>query len=114
MIRYNAAHRGAENDIFPHVKAHNIGVTSYTATRWTYMMRRPKQWPRDGRIPTAPEAYRFVLSNPDVDVCIMAPRNLRELDQNIAALRYGPLAADDMEFVKSFGDAVHADKHYFM
>ena len=31
MIRYNAAHRGAEHDIFPHLAAYNPGVVSYTA-----------------------------------------------------------------------------------
>ena len=34
MIRYNAAHRGAEQEIFPHLAAHNPGLVSYTATRW--------------------------------------------------------------------------------
>jgi aryl-alcohol dehydrogenase-like predicted oxidoreductase len=45
MLRYNAAHRGAEQDIFPHLASHNRGVISYTATRWTYLLRRPKSWP---------------------------------------------------------------------
>ena len=53
MIRYNAAHRGAEQDIFPHLAAHDPGVVSYTATRWSYLLRRPKGWPKDGRVPTA-------------------------------------------------------------
>lgn len=114
MIRYNAAHRGAEQDIFPLVPAHNVGVTSYTATRWTFMMRQPKNWPPDGRVPTAPEAYRFVLSNPAVDVCLMAPRNAEEIRQNIAALSQGPLNGEELTFLRSFGDAVHADKRYFM
>ena len=34
MIRYNAAHPGAEQDIFPHLELHKPGVVSYTATRW--------------------------------------------------------------------------------
>ncbi|HNS96321.1 MAG TPA: aldo/keto reductase [Polyangiaceae bacterium] len=34
MIRYNAAHRGAEIDIFPHLSAHDPAIISYTATRW--------------------------------------------------------------------------------
>ena len=31
MIRYNAAHRGAEQDIFPFLAAHDPGIISYTA-----------------------------------------------------------------------------------
>ena len=114
MIRYNAAHRGAEEQIFPFVGAHNVGVVSYTATRWTGLLRRPKQWPRQGRIPTAAEAYRFVLSNPNVDVCLTAPTNPRQLEQNIAAIGQGPLSADDMEFMHNFGDAVHETRRWFM
>lgn len=114
MMRYNAAHRGAEQDIFPHVAAHRPAVISYTATRWTYLLRRPRGWPKGGRIPTASECYRFVLSNPHVDVCLTAPKNAKEFRQNLAALRAGPLGEDDLRFMRDFGDAVHAQKKWFM
>ena len=78
MIRYNAAHRGAEHDIFPHLAAYNPGVVSYTATRWRYLIRRHKIWPKDRPIPTPGLCYRFVLSNPHVHVCMTAPANTRQ------------------------------------
>jgi aryl-alcohol dehydrogenase-like predicted oxidoreductase len=90
MVRYNAAHRGAETDVFPHLAAHDPAVISYTATRWRYMMRRPKGWDKTERVPTAGDAYRFVLSNPHVDVCLTAPSNLSQLEENLAAVRRGP------------------------
>jgi aryl-alcohol dehydrogenase-like predicted oxidoreductase len=34
MMRYNAAHRGAEQEIFPYLAHHKPGIVSYTATRW--------------------------------------------------------------------------------
>lgn len=114
MLRYNAAHRGAERDIFPHLAPHNPGVISYTATRWRYLLRRPKSWPKDARIPTAGECYRFVLSNPSVQVVLTAPRNERELRENIAAVRKGPLDEVDMAFMRNFGDAVYNQKKWFM
>jgi aryl-alcohol dehydrogenase-like predicted oxidoreductase len=114
MVRYNAAHRGAEQDIFPHLSSHNPGVISYTATRWTYLLRRPKSWPPDARIPTAGECYRFVLSNPHVHTVLTAPRNERELRENAAAARQGPLNCDDMTFIRDFGDAVYNQKKWFM
>ncbi len=114
MIRYNAAHRGAEQDIFPHLTAYDPGVVSYTATRWTYLLRRPKNLPRDGRIPTAGMCYRFVLSNPNVHVCLTSPTNLKQLEENIASLRQGPLSEEEMEFMRSFGDVVHYQKKWFM
>ncbi len=114
MMRYNAAHRGAEEDIFPFLEAYNPGVVSYTATRWRYLLRRPKTWPHDGRIPTAGMCYRFVFSNPHVHVCLTAPTNIRQFEENLAAVRQGPLPDDDMEFMRQFGDAVHHTKKWFM
>jgi aryl-alcohol dehydrogenase-like predicted oxidoreductase len=107
MIRYNAAHRGAEQDIFPQLTAHDPGLISYTATRWGYLLRRPKGWPKDQPIPTAEQCYRFVLSNNNVDVCLTAPRNLKQLQSNLAAVEQGPLTADEMDFMSRFGDVVH-------
>ena len=108
MLRYNAAHRGAEQDIFPQLEAHHPGVVSYTATRWRYLMRRPKPWPKQDRIPNAGECYRFVLSNENVNVCLTAPMNIRQLKENIAAMNAGPLSTEDMSFMQHFGDVVHA------
>jgi aryl-alcohol dehydrogenase-like predicted oxidoreductase len=114
MIRYNAAHRGAEQDIFPYLSQHNPGIISYTATRWSYLLRRPKGWPKNERIPTAGECYRFVLSNPNVHVCLTAPRNQKQLQENIDAVRRGPLSDDDVQFMKEFGDAVYRQNKWFM
>ena len=114
MVRYNAAHRGAEDEIFPRLTAHDPGLVSYTATRWGELLRRPPDWPRGGRIPTAGECYRFVLSNPNVDVCMTAPSNARHLRENLAAVRQGPLSEEDLTFMRQFGDAVHRARKWFM
>ncbi|MDZ7363291.1 MAG: aldo/keto reductase [candidate division KSB1 bacterium] len=114
MMRYNAAHRGAEQEIFPRLPQSRPGVISYTATCWTHLMRRPSGWPKNARLPTAGLCYRFVLSNPDVDVCLTAPRNLQQFEENLAAVCRGPLGEVDMEFMRQFGDAVHAQNKWFM
>lgn len=114
MIRYNAAHRGAETEIFPHLAAHGPGLVSYTATRWRALLRRPKGWPRNGPVPTAAQCYRFVLSNPQVHVCMCAPSNPAQLAENLEALRQGPLSPDEMDFMRRFGDAVHQEQRWFM
>ena len=107
MMRYNAAHRGAEQDIFPHLQPHNPGIVSFTATRWRYLIRKQKNWPKERPIPTAGQCYRFVLSNPHVHVCLTAPQNRRQLQENIAALDQGPLSPDDLNFMQQYGDMVH-------
>ncbi len=114
MIRYNAAHRGAETDIFPHLAAHDPGVVSYTATRWGFLVRRSRGWPADRPIPTAGQCYRFVLGNPHVDVCLTAPRSERQLEENLAAAEQGPLAEDELRFLREYGDHVHRRAGWFM
>jgi aryl-alcohol dehydrogenase-like predicted oxidoreductase len=114
MIRYNAAHRGAEQDIFPYTAVHNPGIVGYTATRWTALLRRPRSWPANEPIPTARQAYRFVLSNPGVHLCLTAPHNKRELMENLESLRQGPLTEEETLFMKRFGDVVYAQKKWFM
>jgi predicted aldo/keto reductase-like oxidoreductase len=114
MIRYNAAHRGAESDIFPFLGKHNPGVVSYTATRWTHLLRRPRGWNREGRIPDAGMCYRFVLSHPSVHVCLTAPSNEQQFVENLQALRSGPLDEGEMQFMRSFGDAVYDRHKWFM
>lgn len=113
MIRHNAAHPGAEQDIFPHLERHKPGIVSYTATRWGFLLRRPKGWPKDGRIPTAAMCYRFVLSNPHVDVCMTAPSNGKQLEENLAAIRQGLLSDEEMRFMREFGEAVHRAQKWF-
>ncbi|HVP36119.1 MAG TPA: hypothetical protein VMT04_03910, partial [Terriglobales bacterium] len=58
--------------------------------------------------------YRFVLSNPNVHVCLTSPHNIRELEENLASLKEGPLSEEDMEFMRKFGDVVHHTKKWFM
>jgi aryl-alcohol dehydrogenase-like predicted oxidoreductase len=114
MIRYNAAHPGAEQDIFPHLAPSYPGIVSYTATRWSFLLRPPRGWPKDGHVPTASMCYRFVLSNPHVDVCMTAPSNLKQLEENLAAVRQGPLSEEEMKFMRAFGAAVHRSQKWFM
>jgi aryl-alcohol dehydrogenase-like predicted oxidoreductase len=112
MIRYNAAHRGAETEIFPQLPDSDPAVIAYTATRWSYLVRRPRGY--KGPLPTAGMCYRFVLSNPAVDVCLTAPSNMRQFDENLEEVRRGPLAEDEMRFMREFGDVVYGRYKYFM
>jgi aryl-alcohol dehydrogenase-like predicted oxidoreductase len=105
MIRYNAAHPGAERDIFPHLARRKPAVVAYTATDWRKLLKRPAGW--DGPVPTAGDCYRFCLSNPHVDVVLNGPANLAQLDENLAALEKGPMSPEELEWMRRFGKVVH-------
>ncbi len=104
MIRYNAAHRGAEAEIFDSLDAERPGVVAYTATRWGQLLR-----PIAGLGPmTGPECYRFVLSHPRVDVVLTGPTSYEELEANVSGVLAGPLEPSRLDEARAFGDAVRS------
>ncbi len=105
MVRYNAAHPGAERDIFPHLHP-DKQLVSYTSTAWKKLLSAPSGW--TGRVPTAMDCYRFGLSAPQIAVTLCAPASLSELDQNLAALDEGPLSEHEQAFMREFGRAAHS------
>ena len=105
MLRYNAAHPGAERDVFPHLARRNPAVVAYTATSWRKLLRAPRGW--TGPVPTAGDCYRFCLSSPHVDVVLTSPASRAQLTENLRALERGPLSAEEMSAMRKFGAAVH-------
>jgi len=105
MIRYNAAHRGAEKEIFATLDpTRKPAVVSYTATRWGKLLKPAK----DLGPMSAPECYRFALGHPAVDVVLCGARSFDELRENAEGVRQGPLPAERLGEVKRFGDAVRS------
>jgi aryl-alcohol dehydrogenase-like predicted oxidoreductase len=118
-FRYNAAHPGAEHDIFPQLPAGNRpGLVSFTATSWGQLTRSGRgvsnwrQWfgggiPKGERTPTGGDCYRFVLAQPDVDVCLTGPSTVLHVEEALEALRRGPMTAEEMEWMRRVGRAVY-------
>lgn len=86
MIRYNAAHRGAENDIFPVIDPQRISIIAYTALRWRALLQATPDDPPGHRVAPAPDWYRFVLRSPAVAVVLAAPGNRAELEEDLGVL----------------------------
>jgi aryl-alcohol dehydrogenase-like predicted oxidoreductase len=107
MIRYNAAHTGAENEVFPHLPTPRPGIVAFTATRWGALLD-PNYTPPNERQPRGSDCYRFALSNPNVDVCLCGPKDGAELDEAMAALDRGPMTNDELAWMRRVGAHVHA------
>jgi predicted aldo/keto reductase-like oxidoreductase len=106
-FRYNAAHPGTESDIFPHIPRENPpGMVSYTATSWGQLMN-PKKTPKNEKTPTAADCYRFVLTRPEVDVCMTGPANAQQMEQALEVLRYGPMSEAELVWMRRVGAAIH-------
>lgn len=108
-IRYNAANRGAEQDIFPHLPEDRPGIVIFNATK-NMSLVKSKKIPADKKRPTAGDCYRFVLANPHVDVAISAPSKASYLEQNLAEVAKGPMTDEELEWMRRIGDYVSGRK----
>jgi len=108
MVRYNAAHRGAETEVFPLAQGPlRPLVVAYTALRWGTLLD-PRYAPAGEPPLTAVEAYRFVLSSPAVDLCLVGPRDEAELTAALTADAQGPLDEAGLARARRVGDAAYA------
>lgn len=107
QIRYNAAHPGAEQDIFPHLpKENRPGIVVFTATSWGQLLK-PKHMPPGEQPLNGSDCYRFVLSHPDVNVCVTGPSTAEQMEENLTAIDRGPLDDDEMARIRRIGQHVY-------
>jgi predicted aldo/keto reductase-like oxidoreductase len=105
MIRYNAAHRGAEADVFPVTQPLGLPVITYTALRWGALLRPTPDDPPGFEVPRPPDWYRFALQHPAVTVVLAAPQTRAELDEDLQVLdATGPLGAAEYAALAAHGE----------
>lgn len=110
MVRYNAAHPGAEREVFPFLASapRRPAVVSFTATRWGSLLDS-KFTPEGIATPRASDCYRFVLTNPNVDMCMTGAKTPKELDEAFVALDRGPMDEDEIAWMKKVGVTVRSN-----
>ena len=110
MLRYSAAHRGAESEVFPYLEIPNPpGTVAYTATRWGRLIN-PAKIPPGEPTPRASDCYRFVLSQPRVHVCLAGPANPNQMREALAALDRGPMTEEELAWMRRIGDHIHGSQ----
>ena len=106
-VRYNAVHSGAEQDIFPYLqKESRPGIVSFTGTCWKRLLN-PKKMPAGEVAPTAADCYRFVLTNPSVDICMMGAKDIEQMRENLSVLEQGPMSGAELDRMRRIGDFIH-------
>ncbi len=109
-VRYNAVNRGAETEVFPELEhPDRPGVVSFTATRWGHLLN-PKRMPQGEMPPSAPDCYRFVLSHPGVDVCLVGPRTREQMEEDLQVLDLGPLDEEGLSRMRRIGGHIYGKK----
>jgi aryl-alcohol dehydrogenase-like predicted oxidoreductase len=106
-LRYNAAHRGAEREVFEHLPAEGgPGVVAFTSNRWGSLID-PASMPPGESPPSVSDCYRFVLSHPKVHVACCGPSNMQQLEQNLECLERGPMSEEELERMRRIGSYVY-------
>ena len=67
----------------------------------------PKKTPAGERTPTAADCYRFVLTEPSIDVCIAGPSNPEQFQAVLTALDQGPMTPAELAWMRRVGAAIY-------
>lgn len=109
-VRYNAVHRGAEREVFPHLETRRLdnrpGLVTFTTTRWGHLCD-PKRTPPGERTPLGMDCYRFALSHPTVNVVLAGPSSAEQMSQALHALELGPMTEDEFAWIRRVGDHIY-------
>ena len=112
MVRYNAAHRGAEREVFPWTSRRKLPVVTFTGLRWGALLRPTSEDPPGCQPPAPRDCYRFCLANEHVSVALAAPTDRRELEHDLALVDdWRAPSQAELQAIRQHGDRVkrHAD-----
>jgi len=68
--------------------------------------------PPGEQAPTAAECYRFVLSHPAIDVCMIGPRTIDQMRENLRVLEQGRMTEDELARMRRIGDHMYGRRGF--
>ncbi|MDI3288673.1 aldo/keto reductase [Polyangium sp. 15x6] len=113
MTRHSAAHPGAETFFLPEALARGTGVLTFTATSYGRLLRPAPGDAPETRPPSAPDCYRYSLTQPGVSATLTAPRSHRELLENLTVLARPTLPEDALPALRAHGERIRAETRRF-
>ena len=109
-VLYNAAYREVEIETFPFLQGDNRpGIVTFTATCWGQLLKANNFSPGE-LLPTAADCYRFVLSNPMVDICLTAPKNIEQMRQNLVVLDLESMEQEELKWMHRIAEQIDEKK----
>jgi aryl-alcohol dehydrogenase-like predicted oxidoreductase len=109
MVRHSAAHRGAEQHVFPRAVERGTSLITFSNTCYGRLLEPQGEWDP----PDAADCYRYTLMQPGVRACLSAPRTLMQLDANLSALRDPALPEERRQYLQAFGDRLYQEETMF-
>jgi aryl-alcohol dehydrogenase-like predicted oxidoreductase len=109
LVRHSAAHRGAEEWVFPRAVERGTSLITFSNTCYGRLLE-----PRDGMAPpSAADCYRYSLMQPGVRACLSAPASLAQLEENLAALHEPHLPEERRRYLQAFGERLYEEETMF-
>jgi aryl-alcohol dehydrogenase-like predicted oxidoreductase len=108
-VRHNAANRGGEEDLFPHLPEDRPGIIAFNTNKRKALMNSGRI-PADENRPTSGDCLRFALTNPNIDIAITGPSKAAQLEENIREVAKGPMTAEELDWMRRVGDYVYGRK----
>jgi aryl-alcohol dehydrogenase-like predicted oxidoreductase len=109
MVRHSAAHRGAEEQIFPRAAERGTSLITFSNTCYGRLLEPYNGMPP----PSAADCYRYAMMQPAVRACLSAPASLAQLEENLTALRDPVLPDDRRQYLQAFGASLYAEERMF-
>lgn len=114
MIRHNAAHRSAQNQIFNLLNPQELkrpGIVTFKSagSHSGPLWNPPASLPAECWRPCVPDFYRYSLTQDCVDICLMGLQRREEIDAAISGIQQGKLTSDESNYLNLYGD-LHCDR----
>lgn len=109
MVRHSAAHRGAEDSIFPAAIASGTSLLAFNSTCYGRLLTPLK----DGTRVAAADCYRYTLSHAAVTCCLCAPATLTQLQENLQVLDNRSLDPATQDNLRKVGAIVYQQDGIF-
>jgi aryl-alcohol dehydrogenase-like predicted oxidoreductase len=109
MVRHSAAHRGAEQEIFPRAVQRGASLITFSNSCYGRLLRPHHEMPP----PSAADCYRYTLMQPGVRACLSAPASLAQLEDNLAALCDPVLPEERRNYLLSLGAKLYEEETVF-
>lgn len=111
MVRHNAAHRGAEREVFPKAHSHGTGLLTFNNLIYGRILEEPYEGAPPA--PSAADCYRYSLSQPGVAGSFSAPTTLEHLNENLKVLDDTSFPSEKLGPIRAFGDTVYLENRMF-
>lgn len=112
MVRHNPGYRVAQRQVLSQLDPHDSrrpGIVTFKSNSLygSRPSQSPPRLPPGCWHPTAPDCYRYSLSQHGVDLCLTGLRSQKEIDAAIGGVSKGKLTVEESDYLSLYGDLCH-------